>query len=264
MRATWVHHAALTQQGDTKFPTDFRFGTLQLTEPFRRAVWEAGYRDEQGALDLYAGLKGMLYVELRARGVAYDLHSSNAPLAPSAAWRLVEALGTLRDPSGRVRIPGFYDAVRAPTAHERELMTRFPIDPEAFRQHWGVEHLLGDSTDPAALTERLLFEPTCNICGLWSGYSGPGTKTILPAAAGAKLDFRLVSDQHPQMILTMLRRHLSEHGFDDVEVVELEGTEWPAQSPVETPLAEALVQSARQVYGVEPRLLPRMAATLAT
>jgi acetylornithine deacetylase/succinyl-diaminopimelate desuccinylase-like protein len=224
-------------------------------------LWEAGYRDERGALDVYAGLKGMLYVELRARGVEYDLHSSNAPLAPSAAWRLVEALGTLRDPSCHVRIPGFYDAVRAPTERERELMGRFPVDPTALRERWGAAHLLGASDEPAALTERLLFEPTCNICGLWSGYSGLGTKTILPATAGVKLDFRLVVDQNPPTLLALLRRHLAEQGFGDVEVVELEGTEWPAQSPLETPLVAALLQSARQVYGVEPRLLPRMAAT---
>jgi acetylornithine deacetylase/succinyl-diaminopimelate desuccinylase-like protein len=224
-------------------------------------LWETAYRDASGALSLYAGLKGMLYVELRARGVAFDLHSSTAPLAPSAAWRLVQALSSLRDESGRVRIPGFYAAVRLPTERERELMRAFPADVEALRQLWGVEHLLGPDTDPATHTERLLFDPTCNICGLWSGYSGPGTKTVLPATAGAKIDFRLVPDQQPETILADLRRHLQEQGFDDIEVVELEGTVHPAQSPVETPLMTALIRSARLVYGVEPRVQPRMAAT---
>ncbi|HEY0607721.1 MAG TPA: M20/M25/M40 family metallo-hydrolase [Herpetosiphonaceae bacterium] len=224
-------------------------------------LWEAGYRDQSGALSLYAGLKGMLYVELRVRGVAFDLHSSNAPIAPSAAWRLVQALSSLRDSRGRIQIAGFYDAVQPPTERERELMRAFPADVEPLRQLWQVDRLLGDSDDPTALTERLLFEPTCNICGLWSGYSGPGTKTILPAAAGVKIDFRLVPNQNPEQVLAQLRQHLKDHGFDDVEVVELEGTEHPAQSSVETPLMEALVRSARLVYGVEPRVQPRMAAT---
>ena len=223
-------------------------------------LWEAGYRDESGYLALYAGLKGMLYVELRVQSVGYDLHSSQAPLAPSAAWRLVQALASLRDPSGRIRIPDFYDAVRPPLPYERELMARFPVNPAALRQLWGAEELLGEG-EPAAMTERLLFEPTCNICGLWSGYTGPGTKTILPATAAAKLDFRLVPDQDPQAILANLRAHLHEAGFDDVQVVELEGAERPAQSPVDTPLMEALIRSAVQVYGQMPRVLPRMAAT---
>lgn len=224
-------------------------------------LWEAGYRDENGALGLYAGLKGMLYVELRAKGVAYDLHSSSANLAPSAAWRLVEALSALRDGDGRVLIPDFYADVRPPTTHETELMRDGVIDVAGLKARWGVKMLLGSSQDPLALTERSLFEPTCNIAGIWGGYTGPGTKTVLPAAATAKIDFRLVPDQDPERIFASIQSYLAERGFHDIEVVALEGTEWPAQSPVETPLMEALISAARQVYGIEPRVLPRMAAT---
>lgn len=224
-------------------------------------LWEAGSRDGQGALTLTAGLKGVLSVELRVQSVAYDLHSSNAPLAPSAAWRMVEALGSLHEPSGRVRIPGFYDAVRPPTESERRLMARSPIDAQSLRKSWKVDHLLGPDEDPVALTEHLLYSPTCNICGLWSGYMGPGGKTVLPATAGAKLDFRLVPDQEPRTILALLRRHLIERGFDDVEVIQLEEPSRPAQSSVETPLVDILARSARYVYGIEPHVLPRRAGS---
>ena len=227
-------------------------------------LWETGYRDAQGRLDISAGLKGSLSVELRVQGVAHDLHSSNAPLAPNAAWRLVEALGTLRDAAGRVRIAGFYDAVRPPTETERNLMARFPIDVQSLRQDWQVEHLLGpdgSNDDPVALTEHFLYSPTCTICGLWSGYSGPGSKMVLPATAGAKLDFRLVPDQQPETILTLLRRHLDEQGYADVEVSELDAPSYPAQSSLETPLVDTLVRSARYIYGVEPRVLPRRAGS---
>lgn len=224
-------------------------------------LWEAGYREESGALMLYAGLKGMLYVELRARGVAYDLHSSSANLAPSAAWRLVEALHSLRGENGRVLIPGFYDDVRPPSDREMELMRRAPVEADALKGRWGVDQLLGPSQDPLDLTARSLFEPTCNIAGLTSGYGGPGTKTVLPARATAKIDFRLVPDQDPQRILASLRSHLTAGGFSDVEVVELEGTEWPAQSPVETPLMDAVARTAAAIYGSEPRIMPRMSAT---
>ncbi len=220
-------------------------------------LWEAGARNEQGAITITAGLKGLVSVELRVQSVAYDLHSSNAPLAPNAAWRLVEALGSLHEPSGRVRIPGFYDAVRPPTEPERRLMARFPVDTLFLRQSWKIAHLLGPSEDPAVLTEHLLYSPTCNICGMWSGYQGPGGKTVLPATAGAKLDFRLVPDQEPETILALLQRHLAEQGFADVEVRNLEASSRPAQSSLESPLVDALVRSARYVYGIEPNILPR-------
>lgn len=224
-------------------------------------LWEAGYREESGALMLYAGLKGMLYVELRAQGVNYDLHSSNANLAPNAAWRMVEALYSLRDENGRVLIPGFYDNVRPPTEREMELMRDAPVEADALKKRWGIDRLLGPSQDPLDLTARSLFEPTCNIAGLVSGYGGPGTKTVLPARATAKIDFRLVPDQNPERILASLRSYLKDGGFSDVEVVELEGTEWPAQSPVETPLMEIVARTALAIYGSEARIMPRMSAT---
>ncbi len=220
-------------------------------------LWEAGTRNEQGSITITAGLKGILSVELRIQTVAYDLHSSNAPLAPNAAWRLVEVLGSLHESSGKVRIPGFYDAVRPPTENERNLMARFPTDAEFLRQSWKVDHLLGGDTDPVTLTERLLYSPTCNICGIWGGYQGPGGKTVLPAKAGAKLDFRLVPDQDPETILALLRHHLDEQGFADVEVISLEASSRPAQSSMETPLVDTLARSAHYVYGIEPRILPR-------
>jgi acetylornithine deacetylase/succinyl-diaminopimelate desuccinylase-like protein len=224
-------------------------------------LWEAGERDERGALTFSAGLKGELSVELRVRGVSHDLHSSTAPLAPNAAWRMIEALSSLREPSGRVRIPGFYTAVRPPTEGERRLMERFPIDTESLRRSWQVDHLLGPDADPVALTEHLLYAPTCTVCGLLSGYTGAGSKMVLPATASAKLDFRLVPDQQPEAILALLRRHLSEQGFADIEVAELDAPSYPAQGSVETPLTGSLIRSARHVYGIEPHVLPRKAGS---
>ena len=224
-------------------------------------LWETGYHEEGQAPALYAGVKGMLYIELQARTVSHDLHSSNAPLAPNAIWRLLEALQTLRDENGRVAIPGFYDAVKEPTKVERELMRRFPVDTEALKQQWQVDKLLGNDNDPAAETERLLFQPTCNICGIWGGYSGPGSKTILPAKATCKVDLRLVPDQEPQTILRLLKDHLRQRGFSDIEVIEMEGESKPGQSSIESSLMEALVRSAKRVYGSEPPVRPRTAGT---
>lgn len=222
-------------------------------------LWETGYREDDGAMTIYAGAKGILYIELRVQTVAYDLHSSQAPLAPNAAWRLIEALHTIRDFSGHVHIPHFYDDVVPPTAAERELMERFPINTTALQQAWGVDQLLVNSKGTP--TERLLLEPTCNICGFWSGYSGQGSKTILPATAGVKIDFRLVPQQDPEKILASLRQYLRDQGFSDIEVIEVEDAEKPAQSPVDTPLLQALINSARTIYGIEPYVRPRTPGT---
>src|SRR5262249_47553911 len=144
-----------------------------------------------------------------------------------------------------------------PTEAERRLMARYLIETQLLHQSWHSDQLLGPGADPAALTEHLLYAPTCNICGLWSGYQGPGGKTVLPATAGAKLDFRLVPDQDPPAILALLERHLKEQGFGDVEVYTLEAPSRPAQSSLQTPLVAALVRAAHFVYGIEPRVLPR-------
>jgi len=224
-------------------------------------LWESGYRDEHGTLSIYAGVKGMLYVELHAHGVAFDLHSSEAPLAPNAIWRLTHALATLCDSDQHVLIPGFYGDVRPPTGVERDLMARFPIDPEARITRWTVPRLLGGDLTPAEFTERLLYSPTCNIAGIWGGYTGPGSKTVLPAHATAKLDIRLVPDQRPERILEQLRIHLHAHGFDEIEVVQLETAELPAQSDLSSALVRALADSARAVYGTESGILPRTAGT---
>ncbi len=238
---------------------DFAAAHLDIVQA-DACLWEAGYRTAQGALTLYAGMKGQLYVALLVRGLSHDLHSSYAPVAPNAAWRLIEALNTLRDPSGRVLISHFYDTVLSPNEREQELMKRFPLDVTALQQSWNARQLPGPADDPVAMTQCLLFEPTCNVCGIWSGYNGPGSKTIIPATAGVKIDFRLVPNQEPPMILALLLRHLHDQGFSDVEVRAMEGS-WPAQSPVDTPLMEALIRSARSIYGIEPQVLPRNAGT---
>ncbi len=229
-------------------------------------LWESGGRDEGGRPGLVLGCKGILYVELATRGGPdHDLHSSLAAIAPSPVWRLIEALTALADPaSGRVAIPGFYDAVRAPTAAQRALLAADPLDVAAMRRGIGVPRLLGD--DPAtpagglALAERLLFSPTCNICGIEAGYSGPGTKTIVPAAARAKLDFRLVPDQRADVIWAKLTRHLAQRGFGDVAVQLLEAED-PALTPADHPAVALCAETAAAVFGEPARVMPLIAAT---
>lgn len=107
---------------------------------------------------------------------------------------------------------------------------------------------------------RNLFEPTCTICGLTAGYQGPGSKTVLPRRASAKVDFRLVPDQHPADILAKLREHLRRETYGDVAVRPL-GMEEPYKTPFDAPIVDVVAETAEEVYGTPPIILPTMAGT---
>lgn len=222
-------------------------------------IWEAGYTDPQGRPEIYLGVKGILYVELKARKANVDLHSMWATIVPNAAWHLVRALQTLKDAAGHIRIPGFYDRVVEPSASDLEALRRMPFDEEAYRSRLGLEAFNNRLTGQALLRQHI-FQPTCNICGIWSGYTGAGLKTVLPHEASAKLDFRLVPHQDPEELFDLLVRHLEQEGFGDVEV-KLLAAEHPARTPVDHPFARLVVDTAREVYGKEPVVYPIVPGT---
>jgi acetylornithine deacetylase/succinyl-diaminopimelate desuccinylase-like protein len=222
-------------------------------------IWESGYRDSLGRLEILLGVKGILAVDLSVRCVNRDLHSATAAVVPSAAWRLIWALDSLKGPDERVRIAGFYDDVRPLDERDRAMLAAWDYDAAGMLHDIGAgQFLLG--LEDEALKEKYLFQPTCNVCGMHTGYGGPGVKTVLPAEARAKLDFRLVPDQDPHDILAKLRAHLDAQGFADVEI-EAEGPEFPARTDPADPLVGAVVRAARRAYDAEPMVMPLMAAT---
>jgi acetylornithine deacetylase/succinyl-diaminopimelate desuccinylase-like protein len=207
------------------------------------------------------GYKGLLSVRLDVRLLSSDAHSGFAATVPSAPWRLVQALATLRDADGNVLIEGFHDAVVAPTPVELEAIEQQGDVAEAeVRQVLGIDEFISGATG-AALRERASFSPTCNIAGIASGYSGPGIKTVLPAAATAWLDFRLVPDQRPADILALLEAHLQRHGFADVEVTQL-GSAEAAKTPPDDPFVGLVASVAENVSGKPPAVGPIGPATL--
>jgi acetylornithine deacetylase/succinyl-diaminopimelate desuccinylase-like protein len=224
-------------------------------------LWEAGGKDIQENPGLYMGAKGILYVELEAHGANRDLHSSQATIVPNPAWRLVWALATLKDRNEQVLIEGFYDDVVEPTPEEMEHLRRLAAqrDDDLRRRDLGLEQFLLGVTG-LQLIKRNLFQPTCTICGFGAGYTGPGSKTVLPSRAVAKLDFRLVPNQRPDDIFQKLRTHLNQHGFADIEV-RLLGAEHPARTPVDSLLAQVVQQTVKEIYGRDPVVSPLMAAT---
>lgn len=224
-------------------------------------LWEAGGKDIQENPGLYMGAKGILYVELEATGANRDVHSSQATIVPNPAWQLVWALATLKDRHETILIEGFYDDVVEPTVDEIEHLRRIAAqrDDELRRRDLGLEaFLLGVSG--LQLIKRNLYQPTCTICGFGAGYTGSGSKTVLPHRAIAKLDFRLVPNQRPDDIVHKLRTHLAQHGFADIEVREL-GAEHPARTPVDSLLSKVIQQTTKEIYGRDPVVSPLMAAT---
>lgn len=222
-----------------------------------------------GSVSMTLGVKGILYFELEARGSARggpktaEIHSSLKAITDSPVWRLTQALASLTTSDGNtILVPGYYDAIRPPSIEEQRLvngMLQPWTDREAMmRQSLGVERWADGIAGRESLMQYL-FGTSLNIDGIWSGYTGPGTKTILPHVATAKLDSRLVPDQTPEEALRLIRQHLDRQGFADIQIRQLSGYP-PAQTSVEAPLVRAAIGTYAK-YGLLPSVSPRLAGS---
>lgn len=219
-------------------------------------LWEFGGVDHREVPMQYLGLRGICYVELSVESLSTDCHSGlGGSIFPNAAWRLVWALNSLKGPDERIRLPGFYDRVKPPSQRDRELMEALPEVADEYKQRYGMTAFIKGMKGGAELQIAEVFEPTCTICGLTSGYQGPGSKTVLPARASAKVDFRLVPDQRPEEVLEQLRRHLDSHGFTDVQITDL-GGDMPARTDPDDPVVDLIVRTSQPVYGVPMQIVP--------
>jgi acetylornithine deacetylase/succinyl-diaminopimelate desuccinylase-like protein len=224
-------------------------------------LWEGGGFNEKGQAALALGFRGMLYVEYSVEAMSRDAHSGGAHAFPSGAWRLVKALSSLKDDKGNIIIPGFHDDVRQPTEGEKQAM-RDNVDPEMearYKEMYGINNFLNNKTGYEL--ELSVFEPTANIAGFLSGYTDAGVKTVLPAKAMAKMDFRLVPNQRPDDILEKLNRHLKAQGFDDVQVKKL-GSGDPVVTPIEGEFVQRMLGICRAFTEQEPEITPLVGGTL--
>lgn len=222
-------------------------------------IWEAGYCDNTGRREVYLGVKGILYVELTARKANVDLHSAWAAIVPSPAWHLLRALQSLKDAQERILIPGFYDRVLAPNKADLAALGQMPFDEAGRRNQFELNSFVNGLTG-VPLLEKYVFQPTCNICGIWSGYTEAGLKTVLPHEASVKIDFRLVPDQDPHEIYDLLVKYLAENGFADIEV-KLLGAEHPARTPADHAFARLVIDTSNDVYGQQPLIYPMAAGS---
>jgi acetylornithine deacetylase/succinyl-diaminopimelate desuccinylase-like protein len=223
------------------------------------AIWELGGTDRKGRPMIYLGLKGVLSVELRTRGAARDVHSASAPLVPNPAWRLVWALNCLKNERDEILIRGFYDNVEPPSVEEMKYVEKIPFEEEEEKRDLGLTEFLHNVSGLEAL-KSLLYNPTCTINGFLTGYTGEGSKTVLPNKAMAKLDFRLVPRQMPEDILKKLKEHLKNHGFGDVEVIYHGSTE-PVKTPISDRFVQTVIKTAERVYAKPVVVYPTSAAS---
>jgi len=212
-------------------------------------IWEFGYIDANDRPIISLGMKGLLYVELTARGPTRDAHSSLAVLIENPAWRLVRALNIMRDEKGKILIKDWYKDVIDFTPEELDVISNEPFDEQGFKKEYGINKFLNDVTGVEAV-KAYVGLPTCNIAGLASGYTNEGAKTILPAIATAKLDFRLVPNMVPEKQFERMKIHLRENGFSDHDIeVKLIHGEAAARTPVNDPFVKQVKESANEVFG---------------
>jgi acetylornithine deacetylase/succinyl-diaminopimelate desuccinylase-like protein len=223
------------------------------------AIWEFGGTDRKGRPIIYLGLKGVLSVELRVKGALREAHSAGAPLIPNPAWRLVWALNSLKNEKDQILIRGFYDDVVAPTAEELKYVEKIPFEEEEEKKSLGLTEFLHNVSGLEAL-KTLLYSPTCTINGFITGYTGAGSKTVLPNKAMAKLDFRLVPRQKPEDILHKLKEHLRNQGFGDIEVI-CHGSTEPVKTPIDDSFVQMVIKTAERVYAQRAVVYPTSPAS---
>ena len=222
-------------------------------------VWEFGYKNADGKHQVSLGVKGMTYVELVCKGANTDLHSANAAVIENPAWRLLWALHTIKDEYENIKIEGFYDDVQSLSQEDLQAITDLEYSENETLAQLGLQKFLLDEKGDK-LKERLIFSPTCNICGIVSGYTGAGSKTVLPSEARVKIDFRLVPNQDPHKITHLLRKHLDKHGYEDIEIIEM-GLEKPAKTERNNTLAESIISMTEKVTGKKPTVMPMSPGT---
>jgi acetylornithine deacetylase/succinyl-diaminopimelate desuccinylase-like protein len=206
-----------------------------------------------GLPDIDLGLKSVLFIELIARGAKQDVHSLNFPLLPAPAWDLVRALNTIMDANRRILIDGWYDGLYELQEEDYEQLEAKArrVDLSKLKDEWGISQFALGRDGIDAIRARA-YEPTANIAGLVSGYTGPGSKTIVPHEARAKMDFRLVPHLDPDTAVQKLRTHLDKHGFEHIEIKFEARSEPPYKISVKEPMAQAVIAAAMEIYGEMP------------
>ena len=203
--------------------------------------------------DVSLGLKSVLFVELIARGPRTDVHSLNAPLVPNPVWDLVHALATIMDRDKNILIPDWTEGIYEPNEEDMGYLAdkAARIDFDLLKAELGVGAFAPDRDGVDALKART-YEPTANIQGITGGYTGKGTKTIVPSEASVRMDFRLIPNISPAKAIVKLRDHLKAQGFHSIEVKGKPRTEDPYKISAREDISRSIIAAAHEVYGEPP------------
>ncbi|MDC0203881.1 M20/M25/M40 family metallo-hydrolase [Candidatus Nitrosopelagicus sp.] len=210
-------------------------------------VWEFGYVDQKNRPIIGLGMKGLLYVELTANESVRDVHSSFAVIIKNPAWRLVQALNTMRNENGKILIKGWYDDIKPLSKNDIKLIKKEPFDADGFKKEYGVKNFVGNKNALDA-KKALVSGVTCNIAGIESGYTGDGAKTVLPGSAKVKIDFRLVPNMDPKKLIKLLQRHLRVNGFSDISINVLNAESAARTNPNEK-IVNTVCESTKKIFG---------------
>jgi acetylornithine deacetylase/succinyl-diaminopimelate desuccinylase-like protein len=198
------------------------------------------------------GLRGITYYELRLTGPNHDLHSGSfGGSVTNPANALAQILAGLVDKHGKVKLPGFYRRVLPLSDRERSELASLPFDEKEYAQQLGVNGFFGE--EGYTLLERRWARPTCDVCGLTSGYQGEGAKTVLPSTASAKISFRLVPNQKPEQVADGLRKMVAKLCPPGItwEVDDMHGAPGVVV-PLDSPYIEASARAIESAFGRRP------------
>jgi acetylornithine deacetylase/succinyl-diaminopimelate desuccinylase-like protein len=201
---------------------------------------------------LVTSMRGMAYFQLDLRTSGADLHSGEfGGTVPNAVAALVELLGKLKDADGRIQVPGWYDEVLELTPAERDMFAELHFDEDAFKRTADVTELPGEAG--YSPLERIGGRPSCDVNGIWGGYIGAGSMTIIPAEAHAKVSFRLVADQDPAVLGPRFRQWVADNtpAGATVTVQDFGGVK-PCLTPLDHPANLAAARAVERAFGVAP------------
>ena len=198
------------------------------------------------------GLRGLVYIQLDVTGSRLDLHSGvYGGAVDNPANALCAIVAALKGPDGRVRVPGFYDDVAELTAADREAFAALPFDQEDYREGIGVPAFFGEPG--FTILERRGARPTLDVNGIWGGFEGEGSKTIIPAHAHAKISCRLVANQNPDHIFELLSAYIAEIAPKTVRYsIQNLGVGGASLTPIDNPATQAAARAIEATFGVAP------------
>lgn len=200
-------------------------------------------------------LRGLVYAQIDVAGARLDLHSGSfGGNVQNPANALATIIARLKNEDGSVAVPGFYDEVRPLMTRDHEEFGRLPFDESEYMRDYGLHSVFGEPG--FSVLERRGSRPTLDVNGIWGGFQGEGSKTIIPAHAHAKVSCRLVADMDPDQTFARLRDFVlsvAPSGVD-VSVRKLNDGMW-ALTPIDHPATQAAAECLQEVFGQAPYYL---------